>query len=269
MQHIINKYVAFLYTTNNTMWRKIWRVIEKPFVIISSICSIISVIAICFNNIIATTIAISTLCISLIIILIAILRVLNRFLEKSTTGDHKCISSFVKYKTDDGENIEFESYKLIQVKCCIMQFFDVGFKWSGNNLPKVSSDLQEVELIKKSDDSGEYDSAKLKLKKSVLYNETTVIHFKTQSNDAEKISEPKVELYVKYPIEFIQVNISLGYKDNSFNKTAKIERLKTGTSVPQKYELITSIPFDCKSKQYSHCFIDPEPGFFYKISWER
>lgn len=261
--------MLLFYYTDNTMWKKIWRIIEKPFVIVSSICSIISVIAICFNNIIATIIAISTLCISLTIILIAILRVLNRFLEKSTTGDHKCISSFIKYKTDDGENIEFESYKLIQVKCCIMQFFDIGFRWSGNNFPKVSSDLQDVELLKKSDNTGEYDSAKLRLKKPALYNETTVIHFKTQSNDAEKVSESKVELYVKYPIEFIQVNISLGYKDGSFNKTAKIERLKMGTIIPQKYELMTSIPFDSKSKQYSHCFIDPEPGFFYKISWER
>lgn len=237
--------------------------------IASSLASIVSLVAIFFKSTTATIVALCALIVALTILLVAILKVLNRFLEEASTGDHRCISSFVRYKTDDGENVEFDSYKLIQVKCSIMQFFDVGFRWSGKKFPKVVSDLQEVELSKKSDDSGEYDTARLKLKKPALYNETTVIHFKTLSNDVERVSEPKVELFVRFPIEFIQINILLGYKDAAFNRTAKVERLKMGTNIPQKYESVTSIPFDCNSKQYSYSLINPEPGYNYKISWER
>ena len=152
-------------------------------------------------------IAVVALCVSLFILLCALIRVLNRFLEHGENEDHRCISSFVRYKTDDGENIEFESYKLIQVKCSIMQFFDIGFKWSGKKLPRIESDLQIVEATKESGSKNDYDTCKLKLKKPKLYNETTVIHFRSYSNDAERVSEPKIELCVKYPIEFIQVNV--------------------------------------------------------------
>lgn len=251
------------------MWKKFWLTIEKPFVIISSLCSISSIIAICFNNLIATVIAISALCISLLCLLIAIIRVLNRFLENNQTGDHKCISSFVKYQTNDKENIEFESYKLIQVKCCVMHYFDIGYKWTGNTALYIDSDLQDPEKVKVKTDDNEYDKAVLKLRKPALYNETTVIHFKTKMNDASLSSEPKVEIYVRYPIEFIKINILLGYKEDHFNKPAKVERIRMGTITPPKYELLGSVPFDQKSKQYEKCFINPDPGYFYKISWER
>lgn len=251
------------------MWFKIWKAIEKPFLVVASLSSIISVVAICFNDPTATIVAVCALCIALAIVLISIIRVLNRFLEKNKNGDHKCISSFVRYRTDDGENIEFDSHKLIQSKCSIMQYFDIKFNWTGKNFPSVTSDLQCVEIAQKSMDANSYDTARLRLKKPVLYNETTVIHFKTKTNDAEKVSVPKVELYVEYPIEFIQVNIVLAYKNEAFNSTAKVERLRINSKIPQKYELIDSIPFDGKTKQYSYCYIDPEPGYFYRISWER
>lgn len=250
------------------MWKKIWTVIEKPFLIISSLCSIISIVALCVQTKAGLIVAVCSLCVSLAIILIAIVKVLNRFLEQSPSK-HNCVSSFVKYKTSDGENIEFESYKLIQVKCSIMQFFDMGFKWSGQNFPKISSDLQDVEFESKSQDCSSYDSVRLRLKKPALYNETTVIHFRTEASDPERISEPKVELCVKLPIEFIHVDIQLGYKDSSYSQTAKVERAKIDSAVPQKYETLCSIPFDGKYRQYTHSFINPEPGYFYRIIWER
>ena len=252
------------------MWRKFWNIIEKPFLVLSSFCSIISVVALCFNNLVGTIIAVSALCIALIVLLIAIIRVLDKFLEPNDAqGDHKCISSFVKYRTYDGENIECESYKLIQVKCSIMQYFNIGFKWSGKDFPTIESDLQDVVLSKKADNDSEYDNASLKLKSPALYNQTTVIHFRTKANDAAQVSEPKVELCVRYPIEIIHVNITLGHKTDNFHQTAKVERVRIGSMVPQKYELLTSIPFESTTKQYTYSFINPEPGYFYKISWER
>ena len=124
-------------------------------------------------------------------------------------------------------------------------------------------------MTKSSKNATEYDTAKLRLRRPAMYNETTVIHFRSISNDSEHCSIPKYEIYVKYPIEFIQVEILLGYKDDNFNKTAIVERAKANTSMPQKYEHITSIPFNKNHKSYSHTFINPEPGYFYRILWER
>lgn len=250
------------------MWKKFWTVIEKPFLLVSSLCSIISIVALCVQTKAGLIIAVCFLCVALVIILIAIVRVLNRFLEQ-TPDKHNCVSSFVKYKTNDGENIEFESYKLIQVKCSIMQFFDMGFKWSGKHFPNISSDLQSVEFESKSKDGSSYDSVRLRLKKPALFNETTIIHFRTKATDPERVSEPKVELCVKQPIEFIHVDIQLGYKDFLYSHTAKVERAKIDSDVPQKYETLCSIPFDGIYRQYTYSFINPEPGYFYRITWER
>lgn len=251
------------------MWKKFWRIIEKPFLMVSSLCSIVSIIAMLFNSLIATVIALVALCASFIVLLIAIVRVLNKFLEDGSSENHRCISSFITYKTDDCENIEFETFKLIQSKCSIMQFFDLGFKWSGDRFPQIESSLQDVEFTKKSEKSEDYDSVQLRLKRPVLYNETTLIHFKSKMNDSDRISIPKVEVCVRYPIEFIQVNILLGYKDKRFNRTAKVERCKIDTKLPQSYETVTSIPFENKNNQYSYSFINPEPGYFYRITWDR
>lgn len=151
------------------MWKKLWHVVEKPFVIIGTLCSIISVLALCLKGAWATTIVAFSLLIAVTMLLIAVIRVLNHFLEENKTGDHRCVSSFVKYRTDDGDNIVFESHKLIQVKCSMMQTFDLGFRWSGENTPQISSDLQNVKYIKRRENDNEYDKAVLELKRPTLY----------------------------------------------------------------------------------------------------
>lgn len=250
------------------MIKKFLTILERPLLTVSSICSVVSVVVLCFSDIVGFAIVTAVLCLSIFIFLAALLRVLNRFLESDTGRNHNCVSSFVTYRTDDGDSIVFESYKLIQVKCCIMQVFDIGFKWSGKHNPQISSDLQTVETYHFKNDVKEYDEAKLKLRVPALYNQTTLIHFRTKTNDVEHLSEPKVELAVKYPIEYIQVNVILGYK-SSFCSPAKVERIRMDGNLPQSYETLDSTPFDTVTKQYSYRLINPEPGYFYKISWVR
>ena len=254
----------------DSLFNKIWHIIEKPFGIIGSLCSILSIVVICVVDKDAAWWALGALCVSLLLFLIALLRVLDKLLEKnSNKEDHVCISSFVNYKTEDGDNIEFESYKLIQVKCAVMQFFNVGYKWSGRYQPDCSSDLQDIELTKSSEDSNCYDNAKLRLKTPALYNQTTVIHFKARMNDVDKVSEPKVELCVKYPIEYIQITVSLGYKASDYNAPAVLKRIKLNSDLPSDYTNVDSVPFDPIHKQYQYRLINPEPGYFYKLVWER
>ena len=251
------------------MWSKFWAIIERPFLLLSSACSVISIVVLCFSDKNATIIALAFICLALIILLCSIIRILNRFLEKDSKNNHNCFSSFINYKTDDGDNIEFETYKLIQAKCSILQYFDLGFKWSGCNKPQVSSDLQDVVTTHYTDDTKEYDTAKLKLKSPILYNQTTVIHFRSVMNDAAHLSEPKVEISVQYPIEYVNIVVSLGYKPSDYNRTAKIERRIKDSNTPQEYELTGSVPFDSVHKQYTYRLINPEPGYYYRLVWDR
>ena len=248
---------------------KIWTIIEKPFLYVGTICSIASIVVICFVDNWTAWVALLFVLLSILVLLIAVLRVLNRYLEKGDEQDFDCISTFVNYKSDDGDNITFETYKLIQAKCSIMQYFDVGFKWSGKDMPKWTSDLQDVEFVNPSHEEGKYDSARLRFRTPVLYNQTTLIHFRSNINDVNHLSEPKVELCVKYPIEYIQIVVSLGYKDSSFTKPASVSKTRIISDMHSDYKNYDSVSFDPIHKQYVVRLIHPEPGYYYKITWER
>jgi len=252
------------------MIKKLWKVVAGPFYVIGSLCSITSIAVLCFNDKNAAIIALGVFCLGLLLFLIGIFKVLNRFLEKEN-NNHKCISSFIQYSTDDNENITVETYKIIQVKCSLIQEYDAGFKWSGKETPDISSELQDFKIIKRANNSAEYDYAVLVFRKPVLFNETTVVHFKTNSNDVNKISLPYIEIPIRQPIEFVQICISLGYKDQNFNKTAKISKrlLTNENQILQEHQNFDSIAFDKIHKQYIYRLINPKVGYSYKISWDR
>ncbi len=253
-----------------SLFKQFWGIVEKPLTSVGSICSIVAAtIFLCVKDDTTRWIALVLFTISLVVILFSIIRVLNRFLDDEKRDKYKCISSVITYTTDDKENIVFDLYKVIQVKCAILQYFDVGFKWSGKKEAQFYSFFQEIELTQKSPDANSYDNARLKLKRPVLYNEATVIHLRQELNDSEKVSIPKVEIKVEYPIDSIQTIIFLGYKDSTYNKTARLERRLISSEVCAEFENIGSVPFDQVHKQYSHTFINPEPGYYYRIIWER
>lgn len=247
--------------------KKIWRIIHPAIKGISVLCSIVSVILLLFKDTICTYIALGLFCFMLFLILWRIISVLNHFLENPKEDKHRCIASFIKYQCKDGDNIYFETYKLIQAKCSVLHYFDLGLKWSGTQCPEVESSLQDVECYKESHNATEYDTAKLRLKRPVLYNETAIIHCKTRINDADHKSETKVEVSVKYPIELINITIELAHKEA--NKPARYMKKRIESDVPQDYELINSIPFNEKTRQYEYSLINPDPGYFYKIEWDR
>jgi len=246
---------------------KIWRTINPLLGWAGVFCSIASIIFLIFNETVCAFIALGVLCIMLICLLWRIVVVLNHFLEKPTEDKHKCIASFIKYKCPDGENVYFETYKLIQAKCSVLHFFDLGLKWSGTRQLEVESSLQDIENFRINNSNTEYDNVILRLKRPVLYNENTVIHCKTHVNDADHRSDPKVEVCVKSPTELINTTIELSFKER--NTPARCMKKRIESIVPQNYQLFDSIPFNEKTRQYEYSLINPDPGYFYKIEWDR
>lgn len=247
--------------------KKLWHIISPILLWVSAICSIASIMLLIFKETTCAYIALGLLCITLVSLLWRIIAVLNHFLEKPTDDKHKSIASFVKYKCPDGDNVYFETYKMIQAKCSVLRDINLGLKWSGTQRLEVESLLQDVVFFRELNSPDEYDFAKLQLKHPVLYNETTIIHCRTHVNDADRQSEPKVEICVKFPTELINTTIELAYKDK--NPPARCLKKKIESIVPRNYEIFDSIPFNEKTRQYEYSLINPDPGYFYKIEWDR
>ena len=107
------------------------------------------------------------------------------------------------------------------------------------------------------------------LRQPKLYNETAVFHHKVIADDPDRSSQPKVEIKIEDPIDLVRVNISLGYKEIGYNGIARVERSAILHEGPPVYESIGVIPFDKILKEFTYTFKYPEPGYFYRISWER
>ena len=63
--------------------------------------------------------------------------------------------------------------------------------------------------------------------------------------------------------------IMLSYKPDGYNKSAIFERKKIDTEIDGEYEYLESVEFNEGNKLYSFCKINPEPGYIYRLRWEK
>ncbi|WP_370425287.1 hypothetical protein [Tenacibaculum dicentrarchi] len=154
----------------------------------------------------------------------------------------------------------------MQCKRPILSDYDYNFKWSGTHLPVITSNLQEVTNVVDDNNPSHYDKAVLKFKRPLTFNESCVIHFKSQLDDTDKQSDTHVSNRILRPVDVIHYRIILKYKDSNTN--AILER-KKNDAVSQNFEKIREIAFDLDSKSYEHHLLNPELGYIYRIRWDR
>lgn len=236
------------------------------FNITSGLASITGLVILAFSDQTNAIIALCLLCLCLIILLICIVRSLSSFIKQENENDHLKVSVFTKYEAIDNTHSIFETYRVVQSKRTVLSEIRQNFKWSGTRLPQVSSKFQEVKSVIQNET--DYDYAILKFKRPLLYNETGVVHFRAETDDFDNKAKPYLDHRVDSYINIIHYRIILKYKDN-YNKPAKILRKPTKSILSADYEEIGSIQFDEKSKSYEYYLIDPEPGYFYRILWEK
>lgn len=252
------------------MLKKIYYLIEKPLIILGTLASILSVVLLCFNNLIASFIAVCCLCVALFVLIWGLLNAIFKYTEQINKTDYRRIATFIEYKTNNAEIIEFQSYRIIQVKTPVLKSIDVIYNWSGNGKTEITSDLQHIgDKIDNIEKPRGYSKATLTLQQPKLYNETAVFHHKITADDADYSSDTKVELKIDEPIDLVRVNISLGYKPDNYRGTAKVERSAITHDGPPSYEQVVLIPFDPILKEFTYTLKYPDPGYFYKISWDR
>lgn len=238
------------------------------FAFFGSLASILGLLILITRDNFSIIVALSFFCLMLLIFTSYLVSSLYKILNTKQT-DHENRSTFIKYENIDGNNIIYETYKLIQVKKPVLTEMEYNFKWTGTHMPKVTSNLQEVINIVDEQDPLKYDRALLKFKKPVYFNQNFVLHFKAELDDVDKVSLPHVETRVTSEIDIIHYRIILKNKPLEFSQNAILEKRKMNTDVSASFDKIREIPFDSNTKSYEYHLLNPEIGFYYRISWEK
>lgn len=194
--------------------------------------------------------------------------VTKRFLERRYNDEFRKIASFVEFRTEDGDHYVCEWFKQVQFKRIIGSEYNHGFYWSGSKPPDIESDLQNVNGVSKTPE-GHYDKVYLKLRKPLLYDESEMIHVRMNLDDSDDAALPYLETKVDEPIKLVSWRVELRHKPDTFDEKALVKKKKVEAQVSPTYDLITSVPFNHDSKSYTYKLIDPEPGYYYKIEWEK
>lgn len=234
---------------------------------IAGIASIVGIVILAFSNATNTVIALSFFCGCLLVLLISIVWAIYSFVKQGNENNHLKVSVFTKFEALDKTHSIFETYRVIQSKRIILSDIDQNFKWSGSKLPEVSSKFQEVKNIITNDQ--DYDKAILTFKRPLLYNETGVVHFKAETDDYDGKAKPHLDYRVDSFINIIHYRVILKYKNDDFHQPAKVLRKPINCKTPTDYTEIGSITFDERAKCYEYYLISPEPGYFYRIQWEK
>ena len=251
------------------LWDFLRTYISSTCSFLASLCSILSIILMLVSNETYTLIALIVLCLGFIILIYGILRGINKIVLDNSSEDYRRISSFCIFLSHDGVKSTFESFRMIQCKRLFLTDIPYNFKWTGSIRPRLSSTSQIIEDIVFHDDEKKWDEAKIKFKHPLKYNESTVIHIKTENDDPDHKAQPWISCKLDSPIDMMTFRVLLSYKDANFNKPAILENKDLNTQIDGDYKALESVPFDKGNKMYSYCCANPQPGRIYRLRWER
>lgn len=242
-------------------------IFSKQFYFLASLASFVSLFVVFFNDKYAILIALCFFCLMLFVFTSALIYALFRIINISNI-DYESKSTFIKYETLDANFITYEIYKTIQSKKAIITEFPYNFKWTGSIMPKISSDLQQLDLVFDNNDSSKYDYALLKFKKPLYFNQNEVIHVKAVLDDTDKKSQTYISTRITQEIDIIHYRVILKYKPVDYQVNALLLKRKIN-AIDAEFELQKEIHFDNTSKSYELHLLKPDIGYIYKLSWKR
>jgi hypothetical protein len=246
----------------NYIFRKSWILIVG----FSVFCSILSLLGFFLKDDKMSLIALISFCLFLIAIILLLFWAIGEYLKNQSKSPYVVNFLYFRYTTNDGNFIEYETFKNIQCKRIIMDSINYSFKWSGSKLPEISSNLQTISS-KINVNKRDYDNVELKLSQPILLNETDVVHFKAKLDDSDKASATYLETRVANVTKAVLFRVELRYKSDTYSTPAKIARMPIASSTSPVWENIAHTPF--VHKVYEYQLVNPEVGYFYRLSWDR
>jgi hypothetical protein len=248
------------------MTTKIWTIITN----IAVVASLLGVGAVTFlTDPIKQWIALAIFVVALVYYGYQMYRFVQGSLTRRYPEGFLPLSAFVRYVTSDGYNITYEIFRHIQIKRPYLSNFDHPFNWTGSHEPKCESDLQYI--CKISSVVGKTTKLlQLKFKKPRIYNDVEIIHFRMELDDSDHKSQTYVGQNVHDPIRLVCFRVELLHANQAYyNKVAVVSRKRVDNGTNSLDEILVRVKFDQATKSYYHQVTDPEPGYNYRLTWER
>lgn len=243
--------------------------IGAAYGLFASFCSVASLVLLFVNSKLACVIALTVFCLGLLILLYGIMRGINKMIRDNSGDEYKRIASFFVFQSSDGVKSTFEVFRTIQSKRLFLTHIKYNFKWTGSTQPVISSRAQTIDGIKYNQNKNIWDEATIRFPQPLKYNECTVVNVRTENDDHDNQAQPYLSSKLETPIDVIGFRVLLSYKPDGYNKPAKLQRKQIDTEIDGGYETIGSVPFNKEHKLYYHCLINPDPGYIYKLEWEK
>lgn len=237
--------------------------------ILGSLCSIAGLVMCFSNNKTAIIISLSVVILCLLVVVVQILRVINRFVNENSTEEYKRISTSLTFRSIDSIKSSFEVYRTIQCKRLFLSEIPYNFKWTGTVPPKIDSLSQKISPLVHNQNKNEWDVAKIIFPRPLTYNECTVINIKTTNEDTDNTAKPWISSRLDTPIEVLVFRVLLSHKEKAYSASAIFERKKLLSQIDGDFEFVESVEFDKEHKLYYHSVSNPEPGYIYRLRWEK
>ena len=167
---------------------------------VSVISSIVGLIIVFLSDKNAVIVSLVTFCFVLIVILVGVGITLHRLLKQNFPEPYERISSFYEFRSDDGQKSVFEVYRLIQSKRALLTHIEYKFKWSGTKPPTIFSNSQILGDPVFSKDPNVWDKCDIHFKSPLTYNESTVVHIRTENDDYDGKASPYISTRLDSPI---------------------------------------------------------------------
>lgn len=243
--------------------------IGAAFTFFASLCSIASLVLLFINTHYAVIVALVIYGIGVTTLVGGFLFGINKMVHDNSKEEYKRISSIFIFQSNDGVKSTFEIFRTIQCKRLFLTEIPYSFKWSGSIVPKLESRIHKLGPLRHDADKNKWDDTIIQFKHPLKYNECTVINVKTENDDTDGLAKPWISSRLESPIEMMTYRVLLAYKDSQFNKPAIFERKKIDSQIDGDYVTLESVPFDKEHKSYFYCATNPEPGFIYRLRWEK
>lgn len=235
----------------------------------ASLCSIVGLVLMFASSKTACIVALSVFCVGFIVLILGILRAIDKIILDNSDKEYKSISTSYVYQSKDGRKSTLDTYRMIQCKRLFLTEIHFNFKWTGTKMPKLSSDIQTIERVRHNEDGNKWDDAVVKFDRPLRYNECTVMSIKSENDDVDNTAKPWLSCKLSTPIDMISYHVMLSYKSDGYNQSAVFERKKIDTDVDGDFEYLESVSFDMGNKLYRFCKVNPEPGYIYRLRWEK
>lgn len=234
---------------------------------IAAAASLVSLVAMLVLDRWHATLALVAIILFLATLLVVVYAALTKHLRAKYPDGYSRISTFARYSSD-GRMVRYETYKHIQCRQPLMSSFRLGFKWTGSQPPRITSDLQTVRGLS---DGGpnDYDCVELAFERPLLYGEAAVVHHDMEIDDSDGASEPHVEFRVHEPVDLIVWRVQLRHLSRQHRREARVTRRRIDARFNARPEPVAQVSFDATARGYEYHVTRPEPGWFYCLAWDR